>query len=649
MSEQHDLSPIRMTQARATRRWLLRGLGAGSTGLALAGAGLSVAGQTAAPSGSQMVPAEASPVASPAATPLPSPVPETSLTIIRDQRPVEPGGPVKGGDLRLFVRSESLRDFSPAALRQDFQIPISFMDPLVWIDEVTMEPQPWLAESWEWSPDGLALTFTIRAGVTFHDGSPLSVDDVAFSLLVYRDDYESAMARFFGLVNRIEVPAPNQVVVGFDEPDGAFLYNAANLPIFQRAQYLAQWEARPVGERSLAGYDWSATPPQGTGPWRIADVRDNGLTLERNDAYWAGSPHFDRLVLAAEDDQEARLKAWKDGDADIVWPVRATQMDDNELWDEEGQLYVAEAPVVFFAAFNVDNPANATPDMMADPALRQALSLAVNREGYAREIFFGFIDEEKGGTVTQPWAHDDSVRNPAFDLDRANEILDEAGWEDINGDGMREDARGNTLDLYCIVQEDERPELLAILDRLGGDFEKIGARLTVEKLNADAFDERWTQNRMYDMIAYSLTQYAAFAEFDLYGSAWDIRTNPAGWNPGAYSNPDVDAAIGAYFAAWEQAPMRAALYELQRAANEDLFGLWFGFPRDLVLVHDDIRGYAPNKMYQTWGTRQLWRGEGGAPSSKPSPEASPAVTPAASPMASPGASPEESPEASPVS
>ena len=165
----------------------------------------------ASPEGSAVASPSASPVASPAATPLPSPVPETSLTIIRDQRPEEPGAPETGGDLRLFVRGGNLRDFSPAALRQDFQIPISYMDPLIWIDEVTMEPEPWLAESWGYTPDGLALTFNLRAGVTFHDGTPLTADDVAFSLLVYRDDYESAMARFFGLVNRVEVPAPKSI------------------------------------------------------------------------------------------------------------------------------------------------------------------------------------------------------------------------------------------------------------------------------------------------------------------------------------------------------------------------------------------------------------------------------------------------------
>ncbi|HVL26337.1 MAG TPA: ABC transporter substrate-binding protein [Thermomicrobiales bacterium] len=641
MSEQQtrDLRPF--LQARASRRQVMGGIGAGAAGLALAGAALSVAGQSStpiiAPAGSPAAspgasPA-ASPIASPEATPLPDPVPETSLTIVRDQRPQEPGDPQRGGELRLFVRAADLHDFSPTALRQDFQIPLTYLDPLIWINEVSMQPQNWLARAWSWSDDGLTLRIALREDVTWHDGTPLTTEDVRFSFEAYRDDYDSAMANFFGLVNRIEVKHETRIDIVFDEPDGAFVFNAANLPIFQSAQYKTRWEQRPVGQRTLTGFNWDESPPIGTGPWKFAGKRDTYLVFTRNDDYWHEPPHFDRLVLTAEDDQQKRLEAWRNGDADIVWPVRATEMGD--LWKQEGQLFIAEAPVAFFAAFNFDNPANATADMMRDPALRQALTLAVDRQGYARDLFYGFINEQAAGTITQPWAHDDALTNPAFDIDRANQILDEAGWQDTNGDGMREDANGNTLDLYCIVQDTERPELLAVLDRLGENFGRIGARLTVQRIEPGSFDTRWSQNRQYDMVAYSITQYAAFAEYDLYGSAWDIRSNRAGWNPGAYSNADVDAAINEYFGAWSIEDMTAALHKLQRAANDDLFGLWFGFPRDLVLVRPDIRGYAPNKMFQTWGTRQLWRGERQEAPAQPSPVASPVVTEEASPMASP--------------
>lgn len=550
---------------------------------------------------------EATPAASPVATPAPDVFPDHKLVIIQDLQPGYEGEPVQGGTLRLYARRDGLTDLNPTAQRQDIQALLSLYDPLVRPDPVTMEPQSGLATAWEWSADGLSLSFDLRADVTFHDGTPFTAEDVRFSILAYRDDYDSALAGMFALVTDVVIEAAERVTVTFAEPDGAFLFNAASQPIFSSKQYITHWESRPVGERSLSGFDWAASSPLGTGPWRFGEASDDRLSFVSNDAYWNGPPHANELVFIAEDDQDARIEGWKKGDVDVVWPVRASDLD--AVWDEEGRLFVAPSPTVFFAAFNVANPANVTPDMMADPTLRQALSLAVDRESYAREVFFSFIDETMAGTVVQPWARDESLRNPAFNIDEANRILDEAGWVDVDGDGMREDAVGNELDLYLIVSSQERPELLAIIERLGGDFAKIGARLTVQQLEPEELDTRWVENRMYDMVAFSLVEYPAFNHYDLYGTAWDIRANTRGWNPGGYRNPEVDAAIEAYFAATSADDMRAALVRLQQAANDDLFGLWFGSPHDLILVRDDIQGFVPNIFLQTLDTRAWWRGE----------------------------------------
>ncbi|HWV23941.1 MAG TPA: ABC transporter substrate-binding protein [Thermomicrobiales bacterium] len=623
------------------RRQVIRGVGVGLGGAALVPAGRHLLAQDSATPGASPSPSPvASPSASPVATPIPPVIPETSLTIVRDQRPEYGGTPSKGGDLRMYVRQDDLLDFSPTAQKQDIQILVSLYDPLVWIDEATMEPKPWLAESWSWSDDGLSLTFKLRKGVTFHDGDPLTAEHVAFSFLAYRDDYDSVMANFFALVTDVHAPDGQTVEVVFAEPDGAFLYNAASQPVFSAAQYQSHWESKPEGERTLSDYPWDNNPPLGTGPWKFADADDGSITLVRNDGYWQDAPFFDRLVLTGENDREKQIEGWKKGDADIVSPIRATDMHD--LWSEDGKLYVAQAPVAFFSAFNFVNPANATQDMMKDPALREALTLAIDRTRYARDVFFEFIDETKAGTIVQPWAHDDAIANPEQDIERANKLLDNAGWVDSDGDGMREHPSGDVLDLYCIVNNTERPELLALLGMLGEDFAKIGARLTVQEIEPDEFDTRWVENRMYDMVAYSLVGYPAFAEYDLYGTAWDIRTNTVGWNPGGYSNPDVDQAIDEYFASWTQKDMRKALVSLQKAANDDLFGLWFGFPSDLVLVKPDIQGFLPDMYFQTWNTRLLWRGETVAPEASPvpaTPIASPAASSVATPIGTPGATP----------
>src|SRR5918995_4176042 len=113
--------------------------------------------------------------------------------------------------------------------------------------------------------------------------------------------------------------------------------------------------------------------------------------------------------------------------------------------------------------------------------------------------------------------------------------------------------------------------------------------------------------RDYDLIAYAYDQLPGFTDFDLYGSTWDIRTNPAGWNPGGYANLDADEAIEEFLGAVSVERQAAALRRLQRVVDEDLFGLWLGFPQDLVLIAPGIEGFAPEMAWQTARTWELWR------------------------------------------
>ena len=197
--------------------------------------------------------------------------------------------------------------------------------------------------------------------------------------------------------------------------------------------------------------------------------------------------------------------------------------------------------------------------------------------------------------------------NPPRNLDTARQLLAKAGWLDRDGDGRLEDADGVPLSLVVILRDDSRPELGESLLRVRRDLREVGIELEVQTLDSQAFQQRWTVARDYDLIALAYALYPGFTDFDLYGSAWDIRTNPQGFNPGGYSNPVVDDAIAVALSSPDVPTQRRALRDLQRAANDDLFGLWLGFPKDLVLVRPDIFGYGPNKVWQTWGTRKLWR------------------------------------------
>lgn len=527
------------------------------------------------------------------------------LQVIRDARPVYELSPTEGGQLRLMIETAANDDFSPAAFRQDFQIMASYLDPLVWIDEVTMKPVPGLAERWEVSADGTTITYFLRQGVEWHDGSSFQARDVVFSFYVYRDDLDSAVRNFFVNMQSAEAPDRDTVVVTLSSPDANWLLNASSQFIFQRAQYTRYWNDRPEGQRTLTGFDWDDEPAIGTGPWKLDRSSENVARFARNDDYWAGAPHFEELSIQVEGDSGARLAAWKAGEVDLLWPVRYETV--VAASDTPGKLYVANGAAVMFAAFNFENPESNPTTFMSDLRIRQAMSLAIDRNRYATEVFGGFIQVDRAGTVAQPWANNPAVSNPPRDVETAKTLLAEAGWTIPAGRTLAQNANGIDLTMSVIVRNDAPQALTTVLQRVAEDLLAIGIELRIRALSPERFFSVWTEERTYDLIAYAYNLFPGFTDFDLYGSNWDIRQNPQGWNPGGYRNETVDAAIREFLQADSESYGYDALQTLQQATNDDLFGLWFGFPQELTLVRPEIQGFQPHILWGTWNTRTLWR------------------------------------------
>lgn len=561
----------------------------------------------------------------PPPTPTPLPVPEHTLNIVRDRATY--GEPQAGGEIALYIGTDGLGDGNPAMQTQDQTLLTSVFEGLVRINPVTMVAEPCLATGWEWSEDGLTLTFHLRDDVRWHDDSAFNAADAALTTLIYRDDYDSGLTAFFGLVSDAVAVDNATLQITFAEPDGAFVFNAACQPMLQAARYQSLWDEFVAGEKTISRNDLTPKDWIGTGPWQVAKVANDQVELQRFEEYWDQPAHAEKLTLIAEDDEAARLEGWKSGKVQVL-PVRAHQLP--HLWQEQGNLFVAPGATTMFLAINFFNPANATETMMVDMNLRQALSLATDRDKYADQHFYGFIDEHAVGIMTQPWLRDTALVAPARGVDAARQLLADGGWADIDGDGMLEDGYGNKTDLWAIVRQDERPELLSVLENLKADWAEIGVRLTVQQLEPKIFDDRWVTSRDYDLIAYTLVNYPAFNEFDLIGSAWDIRTNVRGWNPGGYWNSGVDASIQDWFNATDTDAMITAAQAIQHGINDDLFGIWLGFPDDLVLVRKDLQGFNSNMYLYNIGSAGWWRGEGDpiVPTPVATPiEASPIATP----------------------
>jgi peptide/nickel transport system substrate-binding protein len=299
-------------------------------------------------------------------------------------------------------------------------------DGLVDHDE-NLKVVPRLARSWAFSPDGRVLTFHLRPGVRFHDGTPLSSADVVFTYERILDPECHAVGRLdaFLQVESVEAIDPLTVKVTYRDPYAPAL----------RAWEVAILPAHLYGAGGCADSPLNRAPV-GTGPYRFHSWEaGQRIILEANPDYWGGAPAIDRFVFQIIPSQETSLQALLAGEIDYS---RLTP----EQWEGSGRRpafarrfrTLRYTPLFhYYIAWRGDgsNP------FFADPAVRRALTMALDRPGYVRSVMRGF--GEVAASPFHPGVAGAGEPLPPlpYDPGAAAALLDGAGWRIDPGSGLR--------------------------------------------------------------------------------------------------------------------------------------------------------------------------------------------------------------------
>lgn len=325
---------------------------------------------------------------------------------------------------------------------------------LVWIDG-NYEAQPALAESWDISDDGTIYTFNLREGVEFHDGTPLTSEDVRFSFEEVLGVYHSRMTPTMEeRVEGIETPDESTVIFTLQEPFAPFLqqldvYDGAILP------------AHIYGESDDVLESPANNEPVGTGPFRFASWdRGSAVILERNDNYWDnGLPYLDGVAFQIIPQANARAIALETGEIDWVsgFYLPETDFDSLEAADNvrlEGNVGI---PALYFMAMNTES------EVLADAEVRRAVAQAIDRERILEQAVDGFGRVGYGpfgdGFDWISSAHPGYAASFEYDPDAAREVISEAGFE------------GETL---TIVVDSARADLTAAANIIADNLSEIG-------------------------------------------------------------------------------------------------------------------------------------------------------------------------------
>ncbi len=270
---------------------------------------------------------------------------------------------------------------------------------------------PGLAESWEIAPDGLSWVFTLREGVTFHDGLPMTAEDVAFSFeRAMAEDSTNAQKQLFEGINSVNVIDDLTVEIGLDTPKGALLWN------------LAWGDAVIV---SPASAETNATDPVGTGPFRFERwVQGDQVELVRNDDYWGEPAALDGVTFKFISDPTAAFAAMMAGDIDAFPNFPAPENLAQFQADPRFSVIVGTTEGETILAMN-----NARPPF-DDIRVRRAVAHAIDRSAIIDGAMFGYGTPIGSHFAPHHPAYEDLTGMSAFDPEMAKALLAEAGLAD---------------------------------------------------------------------------------------------------------------------------------------------------------------------------------------------------------------------------
>lgn len=407
-------------------------------------------------------------------------------------------------------------------------------DTLLWHD-ANNEIVPWLATDYTVSPDGLTIALDLAERATWHDGTPLTAEDVKFTY-----DYisEFDQGRFTPQIENLEsvtTEGPLRVVFRLSQPNGSFLkVPLSDIPIMPAHIWRGVQEPYP-SEKALE------VASVGTGPYKLVEhVPDRLYRLEANPNYFRGAPSVDELLVQIMPDANAQFLALRSGEIDMV----AEYLPPELVGEFEAGQDVAVAKGALFETIQIEMLTTKPP--FDDPRFRRAVGHAIDVEAMVEDVLAGL-----GSPGSPGWVHPESVfykegLTHDFDPERAATLLDEIGFLVPPGSDVRLDATGRPLEFDIIVNSSE-PVTVRAAEVAATMLQDVGMRVSVAALTTDAY------------LPF-VSGPASERDFDFF--VWDISST--------YQNPPIRGLEGLYatgglleVAAWSNEQFDSTLEELE--------------------------------------------------------------------------------------
>lgn len=430
-----------------------------------------------------------------------------------------------------------------------------------------------LASTWDVSPDGRTYTFTLRPMARWSDGTPVTADDVVFTVRTVQDP------QFPGAV--VNQSWKDIIVTAIDAGHVRFALPGHNAGFLANLELLDIVPSHLLAGKAMAELA-SASPnlnPVGTGPFRLVAQLGDRIQLERNPFAWR-RPWLDTMTIQSFPSQAAALNALDRGQIDglaNLTPSAAADERPNRQMNVLTALTYQYAELLF--NLKADEP------YFQDVAVRQAIAMAIDRTAIIEEVLGGQAVPDDGPIPRSiSWAYDTAAQQPAYDAGSAAKLLDTAGWKLVNG--IR--SKGSTSLSFGLTVSSDVPPYERVAQKVADQLAQVGIVAEVRPVTTASLIHDYLNPRTFDM---ALTAFDNGPDPDVYAFWHSSQVHPGGFNfSGMKKNVFIDSDLEGGRGSLDLTARAKAYTTFQEDFAKEIPAVFLYSPRYVTVVSRRIHG-----------------------------------------------------------
>lgn len=503
-------------------------------------------------------------------------------------------------DTLVIGQDATTGNFNPlyADWQYDMNVSNMIFDSLADLDDEG-QPIPGMA-SWTVSKDGLTYTFKLKDGIKFSDGSDVTADDVAFTDYVIADpaydgpqDISSVGIKGFKDYNKgnattiegIKVVDKHTISFTLDAPNSAAIYGLAGVVVPKAVFGKGYSKGHVDGIKAVQS---DPTKLVGSGQYKLVSYKDGqDAVLVANDSYWKGKPSIKNLIFKTTS-EDTNIQSIEKGDTDVEVSATCNAQNVEEL-QSKGFLNIELNPTAGYGFIGM----NCKDPKYQDAKVRQALTIGLNRKQIVQTVYKQYAKVVNEPDMPGNWTYNNDVNKNEFNTEKANKLLDEAGWKK-GSDGIREKDGKKFVITYTASMPNSVNE--AVIPVATENYKALGITFKADQVDSQTMNKKF-ENKDFDMIFL----------------AWGINANPDSsifkstglQNYTNFADPKIDDLMTKALAEQDK-EKRAKIYQdVNKQLNEDCPYIFLYQRNDMVISNTRISGIKSTSFRSFMG--DIWK------------------------------------------